>query len=192
MAIETSLPVVLFALGAAPVINSFLASAVGGIIGNRADWLLCRAFQSSRNYFEKLSTDQAKLNHDLARATRKAYLVATSELLRHAQIRSQASGSSSTFFNNSDPQTLAKLLSGLEADFQDVENTLPTPVAGIEALLLDPETAPAQRRQKLFETLNANLLQDFNRWAPNRPMPPAIQDLLVTGWNSSPSPSWRS
>jgi tetratricopeptide (TPR) repeat protein len=183
--VEASLPVVLFTLGAAPVINSFLSTAIGGYIGNRADALLCNAYTSSKSFFQNLRTQDPALNHDLERATREAYLLATAELLRQAELRTQVSGNATTFLNAADPATLAALRRGLEADLKNLANTLPNPIRDVHLFLLDPQTAPEERLKTLRQSLEANLLEDFARWAPGQTVPAAVPTLLQDGWTLS-------
>ena len=73
--------------------NKLVATIVGGVLGNHADRVVQGAISSSRRFFENLRTQDPSLNHDLERATREAYLLATLELVRQAELRTELGSS---------------------------------------------------------------------------------------------------
>ena len=162
--------------------NKVVAAVVGGFIGNRADAAVCGAVSNSWNYFRNLRTTDPILNHDLERATREAYLIATRELVRQAELRAQVGGTASTFLHPGEQEALARIAAGVKADLGNVADTLPERVPDAQLFLLDPETAPAERVRRLRETLRRNLDLDLARWIPGVAPPRQLADLLKTGW----------
>ena len=123
---------------------------VGGWIGSRADALLCRY---GGEFLRGLRTTEPALNRaDKERATREAYLVATVELVRRAELRKQVGSSGQRLRTAGTGETLAAMRRGVEADFQNVGITLPQPLRDVE-LLLEPERAPEEWRERIRETL---------------------------------------
>ncbi len=157
-------------------------AVVGGVIGNRADDLACRAAGNSWNYFRGLRTMDPLLNHDLERATREAYLIATRELVRQAEIRAEVGTASASLLHPGERDALARIAAGVAADLRDVGDTLPAPLPDAQLFLLDPQTAPAERVRRLRDTLRRNLDLDLARWTPGITPPRQIADLLETGW----------
>jgi hypothetical protein len=160
--------------------QGLVSAAVAGVIGNRADALVCEATRSSWSFFRNLRTQDPALNHDLERGTREAYLLATLELLRQAEDRLRQS--SSRLLSASDAEALAALRRGAEADLRDVGNTLPEPIADAHLFLVDPALAPAERRDRMRQTLRANLDADARRWSSGGSLPPVVETLLESGW----------
>ncbi len=56
---------------------SLAAQAFGGIVGNRADAVLCGTFQHIANRLRDQVPDKIPANHDIQRAVRRAFLLAT-------------------------------------------------------------------------------------------------------------------
>ena len=160
--------------------NKLVASIVGGVIGNRADRLVCGATRASWDFFRNLRSEDPALNHDLERGTREAYLLATLELLRQAEHRVEVGGA--RLLGAGDAEALAALRRGAEADLRDVGNTLPEPLPDAHLFLIDPALAPAERLDRMRATLRTNLTRDFARWWPDRDVPPIVETLLASGW----------
>jgi hypothetical protein len=160
--------------------NKFVATIVGGVIGNQADHLVCGATRASWNFFRNLRSEDPVLNHDLERGTREAYLLATLELLRQAEHRVEVSGA--RLLGAGDAEALTALRRGAETDLRDVSNTLPEPLPDTHLFLIDPALAPAERLARMRATLRTNLARDLARWCPGRDVPPIVETLLETGW----------
>ncbi|HXG72915.1 MAG TPA: tetratricopeptide repeat protein [Gemmatimonadaceae bacterium] len=160
--------------------NRLIAAVVGGVIGNRADRLVCEAAGSSWNFFKNLRTQDPNLNHDLERATREAYLLATLELIRQAELRTEID--SSRFLTAGNAEALATIRRAIEADLRNIDNTLPQPLTDAHLFLIDPDAAPAERLGRLRDTLRRNLTQDFSRWLPDGQEPTVVNTLLRDGW----------
>lgn len=160
--------------------NKLVSSLVGGVLGNRADRLVCKATEASWRFFRNLRTEDPALNHDLERGTREAYLLATLELLRQAEARMEADGP--RLMTAGEPEALAALRRGAETDLADVANTLPEPVPDAHLFLVDPDLAPADRVERLRGVLRANLARDFERWLPGHAPPEIVDRLIESGW----------
>jgi hypothetical protein len=161
--------------------QGLVSAAIGGVIGNRADALVCHATRSSWSFFRDLRTKDPALNHDLERGTREAYLLATLELLRQAEDRVRQSGT--RLLSASDAEALAALRQGAEADLRDVANTLPEPIADAHLFLVDPDLAPADRLARMRQTMRANLDADATRWlGRGGRLPTVVEALLESGW----------
>jgi hypothetical protein len=160
--------------------EKLMTSAVGGIIGNRADTLVCSAAQSSWTFFRNLRTQDPALNHDLERATRESYLLATLELIRQAELRTELGPS--MLLGAGEADALAAIRRGIEADLRNIDNTLPRPLTDAHLFLIDPETAPSARLANLRQTLRTNLSEDLARWLPGVAVPRVVEELLRDGW----------
>jgi len=178
------------------------------VLGNRADGLLCRVAKGSWGFFQNLRTQDPHLNHDLERATREAYLLATAELLRQAEDRLIVSGAGARFLQAETREVIDRLQQELARDLRDEGNALPAPVADAHLFLLDPEVAPQARMTRLRAQLRENLDADIARWLGGEPaaqktllqkmmrkfggqgseeeqkhrVPRVIEDLLTSGW----------
>ncbi len=152
---------------------------VGGWIGSRADALLCRY---GGEFLRGLRTTEPALNRaDKERATREAYLVATVELVRRAELRKQVGSSGQRLRTAGTGETLAAMRRGVEADFQNVGITLPQPLRDVE-LLLEPERAPEEWRERIRETLRGMLRAEGEQWTGGAGLPEVVEDLLREGW----------
>lgn len=160
--------------------NRMVAAIVGGVIGNRADGLVCQATRASWSFFRNLRTEDPALNHDLERATREAYLLATLELIRQAEHLVALMGS--PLLQAGDADALATLRRGVEMDLRDVANTLPEPIPDAHLFLVDPAIGPADRLSRMRDALRANLRRDTARWLPGREVPAVVTQLLASGW----------
>jgi tetratricopeptide (TPR) repeat protein len=186
--------------------GKLVATLAGGIIGNRADGLLCKVAGGTLQHLRDLRTTDPLLNHDLERATREAFLLATAELLRQASIRLEVGGAGSQLRLSGAAESVAKLQAGLQRDRKDAANTLPEPVNDVHLFLLDPNIAPAERMLRLRTKLRQNLNADFARWLgeperksvfrriaavvgggsagnDNAAVPQVVEDLLESGWS---------
>lgn len=161
--------------------QGLVSAAIGGVIGNRADALVCQATRSSWSFFRNLRTQDPALNHDLERGTREAYLLATLELLRQAEDRVRHSAT--RLLSASDADALAALRRGAEADLRDVGNTLPEPIGDAHLFLVDPALAPADRLARMRQAMRANLDADTTRWLGGGRLPHVVEALLESGWS---------
>ncbi len=170
--------------------NRLVPSIIGGVIGNRADGLVCQATKASWTFFRNLRTTGPAFNHDIERGTREAYLLATLELLHQAEARVQGTGS--TLLRAGDADVLASLRQGAEADLRDVGNRLPEPVPDAHLFLVDPALAPTSPATSRDGCQGARC----HRWWPRfwnragRSTRRSGSWCLATGIHSSRSPSW--
>lgn len=159
-----------------------LSTFVGGFLGNAADRVVVSTWSKGVSFLQSLRTTDPQLNHDLERATREAYLVATLELVRQAKLRLQVATAASQLTTAGDADTLNLLDAAIQRDRKNVANTLPAPLHDTHLLLIGPEQTQQERLQRLHATLRANLDADVARWAPGRHFPDALQTLLTNGW----------
>ncbi|MCW5977329.1 MAG: hypothetical protein KIT09_04595 [Bryobacteraceae bacterium] len=125
------------------------------------------AEQPARHFFKNLRTQDPALNHDLERATREAYLLATLELIRQAELRTSVVTSASRLRTAGDTESLGMLRRAVERDLRDSGKTASRPLADAHLFLIDPELAPSVRLTRLRLTLTANLREDLDRWLPD-------------------------
>ena len=160
--------------------NRAVAAVVGGIIGNRADRAVSRVLEGSQSYFENLRTQDPALNHDLERATREAYLLATQELIRQAELRLAMRGAQ--LLTAGDADALASVRRGIRTDLNAIDDAFPTGLPHAYLLAADPGSAPADRLARLRGALRENLTDDLRRWLGQHDRPPVVDDLLRSGW----------
>jgi hypothetical protein len=164
-----------------------ITAIVGGVIGNQADRLIEDATGASWNFFKNLRTQDPALNHDLERGTREAYLLATLELIRQAELRTEVGTAGSRLMSAGHADALATIRKGIQADLKNIDDTLPARLADAHLFLLDEKAAPADGLHRLRETLRKNLAHDLARWLPERDVPPVVNELLESGWVLSTS-----
>ena len=70
---------------------------------------------------------------------------------------------------------------GVAADLRNAGNTLPQPLQDVE-LLLAPERAPEERRERIRQTLREMLGEDGRRWTGEAGLPGVVEDLLLESW----------
>ena len=162
--------------------NKLVASIVGGVIGNRADWIVCRATGSSWNFFQNLRTSDPALNHDLSARPAKRTLLATLELIRQAELQIELGAAGTRLLTAGDGAKLAAVRRAVDADLRDIDDVLPTAVPDAYLFVIDPDLAPAARLSRLRDTLRANLAEDFARWLPGGDVPAVVDTLLDSGW----------
>ena len=158
-------------------VGKIVSTVAGEVMGGRVDALLCLVCGKGKDYFAGLRTTDAHLNHDLERATRRAYLLATQEMVRQAKIRLEVTPGGGIWHD-----AVQKIRIGVETDLKDEGDTLPQRVRDVELWLLDEEKQPRERLRRLREALEGNLRADIEqRWLKGE-MPPVIENLLGTGW----------
>jgi hypothetical protein len=160
--------------------NKLVATVVGGVLGNHADRVVQGAISSSRRFFEHLRTQDPSLNHDLERATREAYLLATLELVRQAELRTELAAS--RLLTAGDDESLVMIRNGIDADLRDLDDTLPERLPEFHLLAVDPDAAPADRLTRLRQALDRNRSADLARWLRGRAVPAVLGELLTDGW----------
>ncbi|MCA2970322.1 MAG: hypothetical protein INH43_17550 [Acidobacteriaceae bacterium] len=69
----------------------------------------------------------------------------------------------------------------MAADLRNAGNTLPQPLQDVE-LLLAPERAPEERRERIRQTLREMLGEDGRRWTGEAGLPGVVEDLLLESW----------
>ena len=153
------------------------AAIATGVLGNRADGLVCRVFGASGDYFNKIRTTDPNINHDLEWAARKAYLVATQEMARQAMVRMEANPAWKIW-----RPAVDRIRAGVKQDLDDQGKKLPVRVADVELWLLDENKQPAERMQRLRTAMEQNLRADIRERWTNGEVPTVIEDLLRTGW----------
>jgi len=164
--------------------NKLVPTLVGGLLGNRFDYLISGP---AKDFLLQLRTTEPALNHDMERASRRAVLFATAEMVRQAEIRLAAErmtvlGALTPLRISGAAYVVDKMGRGVAADLNDVEKTLPAPLPDVAIFLLDPNVDIAVRRERMRGVLRSNLDADILRWVGAAGMPDVIESLLQTGW----------
>jgi hypothetical protein len=154
-----------------------------GVIGNRADDLAVAVARKSWQALKELRTSDPALNHDLQRAIRKAYLLATQELVRQAEDRMRRLRTVRRVLDESDEHDIQAMRKAVEKELNRLDQTLPeVDVRDADLLVLDEGTAPAARwaamRLRQQETLKA----DVESWIGRPVWPKVLAELLANGW----------
>lgn len=153
------------------------AAIAGGVLGNRADRLVCHVLGSAGDYFKRLRTTDPSVSHDLEWAAQKAYLVATQEMARQAVVRMEANPAWKIW-----RPAVDRIGAGIKRDLDDKGRTLPVRISDLELWLLDERKQPADRMQRLRTAMEKKLRADIcERWTDGD-VPTVIEDLLRTGW----------
>ncbi|MCS7064775.1 MAG: hypothetical protein NZL85_00725, partial [Fimbriimonadales bacterium] len=175
-----------------PLSAFLIGSAIGGIIGNRADDLFCRVMQTVH---ERLRRGGRPVNHDLQKAVRKAYLQATLVLI-DARLRELGveprllqRDIRYLFRQPPEPKQLLTVRIALQRELKQLPSAAYIPPSSeaeqqIE-LLLQPRGATAQQRTgELSALLKAQLLQELReRW---RIQPSErLEAMLLHGWQET-------
>ncbi|MBS1825485.1 MAG: NACHT domain-containing protein [Acidobacteria bacterium] len=166
-AIECLLGSLFYAIGK-PVVDAAIAKlpdAATGIIGNRADALVCTAI---RKGWKSIQSSSA-VNHDLQRAARRAYLKATYDLAHQAGE--------------------TKLPSLIQSEIKALDTWLPdAPLPNIDTLL---SQEPTQRHQAFHQGVHDWLTTDLDRWQPT--WRATIERYAHDGWEHNNQPQdWRT
>jgi tetratricopeptide (TPR) repeat protein len=151
----------------------------GGVLGNRADSLVCLAFGPMWNYLKEAGTDQVGSNHDLERAGVAAYLDATGLMVEEA-LR-QVSGWKAHFPCLGDA-SLRSLRRGVKQARKNLPRLPFTPIPDAQLFLIQ-ETSTAKARHDLMRAALENRLRtDCRAWGVGYSLPETIESLLSNGW----------
>lgn len=172
MAVYSAAPLLLGkAAGALP--ESVLSSTVEKILSKtfRLGWESIR---------QRLQAGHPELANDLQRATRKAYLDATKEMVREALPTARSGG-----LIAAERRDLEQALWAIDAERDQIRDWSPQggEIPDAPALLLDSEQS-AERRRKIRERVAVLLEADFARWQPGTWQIGALQERWLDGWET--------
>jgi hypothetical protein len=160
------------------VAGHLMKTARDGIIGNRADAAAGWALKKGWRALQELRTSNPNLNHDLQRSLRKAYLLATQEMVRQSE---QRLGGLLASDLKQDTQRISK---AIEGELNGLHKALPDAELGdADLLVLDESIAPRARWDAMRASQRALLVRDVSRWLDQKAPPPIFDELLDGGWH---------
>jgi hypothetical protein len=171
------------------VTGRLLTDGVTGIVGNRVDDVAWWATRKGWKRLQELRTTDPKINHDLQRALRKSYLLATQELLRQSQERMRVQSAAVRVLSNSaernDEELAGRARRAVETELNTMGSSLPELSTGdADLLVLDDSLAPEDRLQRMHASQMDMLRQDMARWLGDAEQSwiPVLDHLLEHGW----------
>jgi tetratricopeptide (TPR) repeat protein len=172
----------LAAEAAAPILVSKAVAALPeSLLSAAADKIASKTFRLGwESIRQRLQAGHPDLSNDLQRATRKAYLDATKEMVREA-LPSARSGT----LIGAEREALEQALRAIEAERDQIRDWSPEggEIPDAAALLLDPDRS-AERRRRIRERVAVLLEADFARWHPGAWQIGALQQRWLDGWDT--------
>ena len=167
---------------AAPILVSKAAGALPeSLLSSTVEKILSKTFRLGwESIRQRVQAGRPDLANDLQRATRKAYLDATKEMVREA-LPSARSGA----LIGAERGALEQALWAIEAERDQIQDWSPEggEIPDAAALLLDPERV-AERRRRIRERVAGLLEADFARWQPGAWQIGALQERWLDGWDT--------
>ncbi len=167
------------------VTAGLFGTAADGFIGNRADVAACWALKKGWTSLKSLRTTDPHLNHDLQRAVRKSYLLATEELIRQAAHRLEVSEAARGILSVDLLPLARKLGSEVARELNQLDRELPeVDLRDTDLLAMDEGTAPKARWTSMQSAQRETLLGDVQRWLQKEPAQwlDVLDELLENGW----------